>query len=102
MAKDVTRDDVKPDVVHTIAVISGYPDGKVTEPSSLADDLGMSSDLRGALAPSFRSTAQHYNENAVITKAECKLLKTAKAAIDLVFQRAKTPALKAPVKVVRQ
>lgn len=101
MAKNVTRDEVKPDVVHTIAVISGYSDDKVSEPSSLGDDLGMSADMRGALAPSFRSTAQRYNEHAVVTKAECKLLKTVKAAIDLVFQRAKISALKPATNTVR-
>lgn len=94
MARSVLRGDVKPDVVHTVSVVSGYPENKILESSSLENDLGMAAALRGALAPNFRRIAQRYNKDAVITSAECKLLKTVGAAIDLVFQRSKTPDTK--------
>ncbi len=92
-----TRDQVKPDVTHVIAVISGYDDHVVLagdnpkdpkKSMSLETDLGMSADQRGAMAPGFKKIAQKWNPSASVSKTECKKLKTVTECIDLVLKRA--------------
>lgn len=84
------REEIKPRVIHNLSVISGFEQAKIREEHRLYEDLGLTKDLRGALAPGFKKIAKKYNSDAKITKAECKELKTVKASIDLVHDRTKT------------
>lgn len=79
--------EIRKRVVHNISVISGFPESAITDPTRLTD-LGLTEDLRGALAPGFRAIAQEFVPDAVVTKTECKALKKVKDAVDLVSKRA--------------
>lgn len=79
---------IKKKVIHNIATISGFKDSDIFEVQDLRVDLGMSDDLRGALAPGFQVIARQTNSAALLTKKECKQLKTVKNSIDLVHKRA--------------
>jgi hypothetical protein len=84
-----TREQIRPQVIHTLSIVSGFPETAIADgPQSLADDLGLTEDLRGALARSFQRIAQMFAPGAKVTKTECKQLKTVKTAIDLVLTRA--------------
>lgn len=84
-----TRDQVGRRVIHNLSIISGFPENAISHgDQKLADDLGLTEDLRGALAPGFQKVARVFVPDARVTKTECKQLKTVKAAIDLVLQRA--------------
>jgi len=82
-----TRPVIAQQVTHNLSVISGFPEPRIMENQKLAD-LGLTQDLRGALAPGFKRIAQAFKPDAIITKTECKKLKTVKACVTLVFTRA--------------
>lgn len=81
------RQTIRKKVIDNIAVVSGFHATQIREPQSLDVDLGMAQDLRGALAPGFKKIAKATNPEAVITKAECRKLKSVKACVDLVHGR---------------
>jgi hypothetical protein len=85
-----TRDQIARRVMHNLSIISGVAANEVTDSDKqqLTRDLGLTEDMRGALAPGFQKIARQYVRDTRITKAECKALKTTKAAIDVVFGRA--------------
>lgn len=80
-------------VIHTIAVVSGWPENGIGMNDDLHNDLLMSGELRRALAPSFQKIARNVvpkpgdktdAKNAIITKSECEDLAKVKDAVDLV------------------
>jgi hypothetical protein len=84
-----TRDQIARRVIHNLSIISGFAESGITDSDQkLADDLLMTEDLRGALAKGFQKIARAFAPAAVVRKTECKQLKTVKAVIDLVLQRA--------------
>ena len=83
-----TRVAIARRVIHNLSIISGFAEGGIRENQELAADLGMTEDLRGALAKGFQKIARGFLPTARVTKTECKQLKTVAAAIDLVFARA--------------
>ena len=86
----VSEEQVKPEVVHTLAIISGKEEGGIRETQRLFEDLGMSKELKRACAASFEKTARHFNAGATVTRLECQKLLTVRASIKLVAKKAST------------
>lgn len=86
--KDIPRKEIKPKVIHNIAVVSGFDEDQIEEESRLFEDLGMTDDLRAALAPGFEQISKTYNTNASVSKSACNKLSLVSEAIDLVVKAA--------------
>ena len=86
---DVDRNEIKKRVVHNLSILSGFAEDSIEEHHKLAKPgLWLSEDARGNLAPGFQVIASEHDEDARITKTECKKLKTVAACVTLVFKRA--------------
>jgi hypothetical protein len=80
--------DIEKKVIHNVAVVSGFDESGITRRLRLAEDLGFTDDMQGALAPGFKKIARAYKPAATVTKAACKELGTVGDCIDLVVAAA--------------
>ncbi len=85
---NVTRDEIKPQVISILSIVSGYPASSIEEEKELEWDLDLNSDKRGSLAPDFTGIIEKYNKENYISKSECKGLKKVKDCIDKVHEKA--------------
>ncbi len=82
-----TREEIKRQVIPVLANMSGFSENRIEEPDRLEAKLGLTAQMRGALAPDFADIARKYNPAAEVAQAECKSLDTVKSAVDLVYER---------------
>ncbi len=85
-----TREEIKRQVIPVLAAMSGFSEERIKETDRLEASLGLSIQMRGALARDFTGIARTYRPNAEVALAECKNLDTVKSAVDLVYERSVT------------
>jgi|GEM_PF-1019817 len=89
LARGVTRDEIKNQVIIALSKVTSFPEFAKKEESLLYNDLGIGPAALQAMAGTYTKIAKNYKYGIEVSMGDAGDCNTVKDAIDLVFDRAK-------------